>query len=164
MPKKYILNAEQADLKIRRMALEILERNISAQTIILAGIAPNGSLMAKKLQTLLQPHIQSEVLTQEVFLNKRSPDVIEVTPSLTVDNTVLILVDDVANSGRTLTYALKPYLSFHPQSIQTLVLVDRTHKQFPIQPDYVGISLASTVQEYIDLDVEEGEILGAWMQ
>ena len=97
-------------------------------------------------------------------LDKKHPTSIAISPSLDVNGKIVLLVDDVANSGRTLTYAIKPYLEAHPKSIQTLVLVDRTHKKFPIQPDYVGFSLASTLQEYIDLDVEEGVIKGAWME
>lgn len=164
MPKKYILNAEQAELKIRRMALEILENNLDNGQIVLAGIAPNGSIIARKIQSIIQSYLSGEVLVQEIHLDKRHPEEIVVTPEIPIDGKVLILIDDVANSGRTLTYALKPYLNGYPKSIHTLVLVDRTHKQFPIQADYVGFSLASTLQEYIDLDVEEGEIKGAWMQ
>ena len=164
MAKKYILNGEQAELKIRRMALQILENNLDNGQIVLAGIAPNGSIIARKLKTLLQPHLGEEVLLQEIHLNKRHPEEIEVSPEYPTQGKVVILIDDVANSGRTLTYALKPYLNGHPKSIHTLVLVDRTHKQFPIQADYVGFSLASTLQEYIDLDVENGEINGAWME
>jgi pyrimidine operon attenuation protein / uracil phosphoribosyltransferase len=146
------------------MALEILENNLGSGQIVLAGIAPNGSLIAAKLKNLLQPHLSEEVMVQEIHLDKRHPVEIKVSPVVSIENKVVILVDDVANSGRTLTYALKPYLEGHPKSIHTLVLVDRTHKQFPIQADYVGFSLASTLQEYIDLDVENGEIKGAWME
>lgn len=164
MSKKYILDGQQADLKIKRMALQILEENVDAGQIILAGVAPNGSLIATKLRDLIQPHLDSPVLLQEIHLDKKHPTAIVVEPAFPLDGAVVILIDDVANSGRTLTYAIKPYLEAHPASIQTLVLVDRTHKKFPIQPDYVGFALASTLQEYIDLDVENGEIKGAWME
>jgi pyrimidine operon attenuation protein/uracil phosphoribosyltransferase len=162
--KKYILNAQEADWKIKRMALQVLEENIDQGDIVLAGVAPNGSLIAEKIRALIQPHLPTEVLVQEIVLDKRHPETIEVNPALNLDEKIVILVDDVANSGRTLTYAIKPYLDAYPKSIQTLVLVDRTHKKFPIQPDYVGFALASTLQEYIDLDVEDGEIKGAWMK
>jgi pyrimidine operon attenuation protein/uracil phosphoribosyltransferase len=162
--KKYILDGSQADLKIKRMALQILEENIGEGEIILAGIAPNGSLIAGKIKGLIQPHLDYEVVVQEIRLDKKHPSVVEVAPEVNVDDKTVLIVDDVANSGRTLTYAIKPYLHAHPRSIQTLALVDRTHKKFPIQPDYVGFALASTLQEYIDLDVEDGEIKGAWME
>jgi pyrimidine operon attenuation protein/uracil phosphoribosyltransferase len=162
--KKYILDAAQAEIKIKRMAFQILEENTDVREIILAGVAPNGSLIAAKLKAILQTLSDADILIQEIDLNKRRPTIIEVSPILPLEDKVVILVDDVANSGRTLTYAIKPYLDFHLKSMQTLVLVDRTHKKFPIQPDYVGFSLASTLQEYIDLDVENGEIKGAWME
>ncbi len=163
--KKYILTESQANLKISRMALEILERNTHAAAIILAGVAPNGVVIAQKIQQSLKDRTAIPIYMQTVTLNKKHPDQIEVQPELVPDSsTVVVLIDDVGNSGRTLTYALKPYLHYHPAGIQTLVLVDRTHKQFPIHPDYVGLSLASTIEEYIDLDVEGDEIKGAWMR
>ncbi len=146
------------------MALQVLEENIDNGDIVLVGIAPNGSLIAEKIRSLIQPHLSAEVLVQEIFLDKRHPGGVEINPSLNLDEKIVILVDDVANSGRTLTYAMKPFLNAYPKSIQTLVLVDRTHKKFPIQPDYVGFSLASTIEEYIDLDVVDGVIMGAWMK
>jgi len=161
--KTYILNGAQAGWKIKRMALQVLEENINAGEIILAGIAPNGSIIARQIKALIQPHLTHEVVVQEIVLDKRHPTTISLSPLCALDGKTVILVDDVANSGRTLTYAIKPYLEAHPASIQTLVLVDRTHKKFPSQPDYVGFSLASTLQEYIDLDVEDGVIKGAWM-
>ncbi len=164
MSKKYILDGQQADLKIKRMALQILEENVDAGQIILAGVAPNGSLIAAKLMALMEMHTDSTIQLQEIHLDKKHPTTIVIEPIFPLDGAVVILVDDVANSGRTLTYAIKPYLDAYPASIQTLVLVDRTHKRFPIQPDYVGFALASTLQEYIDLDVENGEIKGAWME
>lgn len=164
MTRKYILDGQQASLKIKRMALEILEDHIEDEVIILAGVAPNGSIIAAKLKEIIAPMVKGEVRLQEIVLDKKHPVTIQVSPVLPLDHKTVILVDDVANSGRTLTYAIKPYLDVHPASIKTLVLVDRTHKKFPIQPDYVGISLASTLQEYIDLDVEGGEIKGAWME
>jgi pyrimidine operon attenuation protein/uracil phosphoribosyltransferase len=163
--KKYILTESQANLKICRMALEILERNTHAAAIILAGVAPNGVIIAQKIRQYLTGRTQVPVYLQTITLNKKHPDHIDIQPEMVPDtNTVVVLVDDVGNSGRTLTYALKPYLQYHPAGIQTLVLVDRTHKQFPIHPDYVGLSLASTIEEYIDLDVEGDAIKGAWMR
>jgi len=73
------------------------------------------------------------------------------------------LIDDVANSGRTMLYALKPLLEKLPKKIQTLALVERTHKSFPVDVDYVGLSVSSTTDEHIVVEVEAGEVLGAWM-
>ena len=75
----------------------------------------------------------------------------------------IILIDDVANSGRTMLYALKPLLQQLPQKIQTLALVERTHKSFPVDVDYVGLSVSTTADEHIVVEVENGEVMGAWM-
>lgn len=76
---------------------------------------------------------------------------------------VIIVADDVVNSGKTLLYAIKPFLEFKPKKIQTLVLVERTHKAFPVTSDYVGLSIATTIQEHIIVEVEGEEINGAYM-
>jgi pyrimidine operon attenuation protein/uracil phosphoribosyltransferase len=60
-------------------------------------------------------------------------------------------------------YALKPFLSARPKRLQTAVLVERSHKQFPIQTDYTGLSIATTLQEHIAVETEGGEITGAWL-
>ena len=75
-----------------------------------------------------------------------------------------MLVDDVANSGRTLLYDLKPFLQTYPKKIQTLVLVERSHKLFPVQTDFVGLSISTTIQEHIIVETNGDEIAGAWLQ
>ena len=75
----------------------------------------------------------------------------------------IVLIDDVANSGRTMLYALKPLLLQLPKKIQTLALVERTHKSFPVDVDYVGLSVSTTTDENIVVEVENGEVMGAWL-
>jgi pyrimidine operon attenuation protein/uracil phosphoribosyltransferase len=77
---------------------------------------------------------------------------------------VIIIIDDVSNSGKTLSYALKPFLEFHPKKIRTLVLVERSHTSFPVRPDYVGLSVATTIQEHIFVEVKGEELIGAYME
>jgi pyrimidine operon attenuation protein/uracil phosphoribosyltransferase len=84
-------------------------------------------------------------------------------PATDVTNKNVILVDDVANTGKTILYALKPFLASRPARIQTLVLVERSHKLFPIQTDYAGLSLATTLQEHISVETEGDMITGAWL-
>ena len=164
MSKNYILSGEVASKKLRRMAFEILENNADEQGLILAGIRDNGSVIARCIQKILSEisGLQTELIN--ISLDKRMPRDIEVDPSIDINNKVVILVDDVANSGKTLTYALKPFLQSHPKKIQTLVLVERKHNAFPVQPDYVGISIATTLQEHIYVEVEGEEVRGAWME
>jgi pyrimidine operon attenuation protein/uracil phosphoribosyltransferase len=79
------------------------------------------------------------------------------------NNLNIVLADDVSNSGKTLLYALKPLLQYHPKTIRTLVLVERMHKLFPIKPDHVGLSIATTLQSHIQVEVVDGEVTGAFM-
>jgi pyrimidine operon attenuation protein/uracil phosphoribosyltransferase len=83
---------------------------------------------------------------------------------LNFDNLNVVIIDDVTNSGRTILYALKPLMDFHPKRVQTLALVERMHKTFPIKPDYVGLSVATTLQEHIQVEVENGEVTGAYLE
>ena len=68
-------------------------------------------------------------------------------------NRSIIIVDDVANTGRTIFYAFKPILDILPKKVEVAVLVDREHKSFPIKVDYLGLSLATTLKEDIDVDI-----------
>lgn len=164
MAKNYILDAATANRKMQRMAYEIVENNLDEPTIILAGIRESGSVIARNIQQLLQQisSIKTELIT--ITLDKKQPDEVVITPETDFNNKVVLIVDDVANSGKTLLYAMKPLLAFYPRKIQTLALVERTHKAFPIHTDYVGLSLATTLQEHIFVETEGDEVKGAYME
>jgi len=162
--KKYILSKEVVGKKLQRMAYEILENNIDEKEIILAGIRESGSVVAKVIQGMLAEisSIKTELIT--ITLDKKEPTDVFLSRSIDLNGKVIILVDDVSNSGKTLLYALKPFIEFHPKKIQTLVLVERTHTSFPVRPDYVGLSIATTLQEHIFVEVKENEITGAYLK
>jgi len=162
--KKYILSKEIAEKKLRRMAFEILENNIDEKEIILAGIRESGSVVAKVIQQMLGEisSIKTELIT--VTLDKKQPTSVSLSKKFDFNNRVIILIDDVSNSGKTLLYALKPFIEYHPKKIQTLVLVERTHTSFPVRPDYVGLSIATTIQEHIFVEVKGDEVKGAYLQ
>ena len=161
--KKYILTKEIAEKKLRRMAFEIIENNIDEKEIILAGIRESGSVVAGVIQKMLGEisSIKTDLIT--ITLDKKQPADVILGKEIDFNNKVIIVIDDVCNSGKTLLYALKPFIEFHPKKIQTLVLVERTHTSFPVRPDYVGLSIATTIQEHIFVEVEAGEINGAYM-
>jgi len=162
--KKYILSKEVVEKKLQRMAYEILENNIDEKEIILAGIRESGSVVAKVIQQMLGEisSIKTELIT--ITLDKKEPTEVSLSKSIDFNGKVIILIDDVSNSGRTLLYALKPFIEFYPKKIQTLVLVERTHTSFPVRPDYVGLSIATTLQEHIFVEVKKDEISGAYLQ
>ncbi len=162
--KKYILDQATAEKKMRRMALEIIENNIDETGIILAGVRESGTVVARHMQELLGEisPVKTELIS--ITLDKREPKEVTLSKEMDFTNKVIILVDDVANSGKTLLYALKPFLAFHPKKIQMLVLVERSHNSFPVHPDYVGLSVSTTLQEHIYVEVEDGKIAGTYLQ
>jgi pyrimidine operon attenuation protein / uracil phosphoribosyltransferase len=164
MEKNYILSPEVAAKKLKRMAFEILENNFGEKSFILAGIRESGTVIAEVIQRLLNEiaGLKTELIT--VSLNKKNPTTVEISRPLDFKNKVVILIDDVSNSGRTLLYAIRPFLDTAPKKIQTLVLVERSHNAFPVKPDYVGLSVATTLQEHIYVEVEKGVIKGAWLE
>jgi pyrimidine operon attenuation protein / uracil phosphoribosyltransferase len=162
--KKYILTKEVAAKKLRRLALEIIENNAEEKELILAGIRGSGTVVASCIQQNISAlsSLKTKLLT--LTLDKRNPTDVELSEEIDFNNKTAVLIDDVANSGKTILYALKPFLSFHPRSIQVLVLVERTHTSFPVTADYVGLSVASTSQEHIYVEVSDAEVLGAYLQ
>ena len=162
--KKYILSKEVVEKKLRRMAFEILENNIDEKEIIFAGIRESGSVVAKVIRQMLAEisSIKTELIT--ITLDKKEPTDVSLSRSIDLNGKVIILIDDVSNSGKTLLYALKPFIEFHPKKIQTLVLVERTHTSFPVRPDYVGLSIATTLQEHIFVEVKGEVVTGAYLQ
>lgn len=162
--KNYILDQLVAEKKMRRIALEIIENNADEKELILAGIRGSGSVVAKCIQKMLAEisDVKTEMIS--LTLDKKEPKEVILNQKLDFNNKVIIVVDDVANSGKTLLYAMKPFLEFHPKKIQTLVLVGRSHNSFPVHPDYVGLSIATTLQEHIYVEVSEDKVLGAYMK
>ncbi|MDX2049374.1 MAG: phosphoribosyltransferase family protein [Chitinophagaceae bacterium] len=162
--KNYILTKAIAEKKMLRMAYEILENNAGETEIILAGIRESGSIVARNIQQLLQKisNINADVVT--VSLDKKNPREVMLSKPIDFTGKILILVDDVTNTGKTLLYALKPFLAYQPKKIQTLVLVERSHKIFPIHPDYTGISIATAPEEYIHVEVEGENVKGAYIK
>lgn len=164
MAKNYILDQPTASRKLQRMAYEIVENNLNEQQIFLVGIRDNGSIIAENIQQLLHQISSISCELIHLSLDKKMPGEIRLSLQPDFNNKVIIIADDVANSGKTMLYALKPFLKFQPKKIQTLVMVERTHKAFPVNSDYVGISVATTLQEHIYVEVDGAIVTGAWME
>ena len=162
--KNYILDSIAAEKKLRRMALEIIENNSAEKEIILAGIKESGSVVAKNIQKFIAgfSELKTDLIT--ITVDKKNPKEINISKQVDFNDKVIVIIDDVANSGRTVLYALKPFLDFYPKKIQTLVLVERSHNSFPVRPDYIGLSVATTLQEHIFVEVDEEKVLGAYMK
>ena len=158
---KNILAADAAQKKLQRMAYEILERNAGEKKIILAGIKDSGVIIAGIIQTHLKKIFDGKISILEIEIDKKNPKKIRLSGANNFDDSVVIVIDDVANSGRTLLYALKPFLDFYPRKIQTLVLVERSYKQFPVSRAYVGMSVSTAANEIIIVETKDGKITGA---
>ncbi len=158
MADHFILSKEIAYQKIHRMAYEIVEQNVNEKQIILAGIKENGSVIATALYQVLKEIFKGEIKIIEIKIDKKDPKNISLSEKINFDNKVILVVDDVANSGKTLLYALRPFLDFYPKKIQTLVLVERSYKEFPVSPDYVGLSVSTASTEKIIVAVSKGKI------
>lgn len=158
-----ILDKDTIKRKLRRIAYEIYENNSGQSEIILAGVYSRGTVVAQLLKKILEEIAPFRIAMVDIHIDRQNPSDVHLGEEMDFNDRVVILVDDVANSGRTLLYAMKPLLEYVPQKIQTAVLVDRTHKSFPVVVDYTGHSLATTLQENILVDIEGNEINGAYL-
>jgi pyrimidine operon attenuation protein / uracil phosphoribosyltransferase len=161
MESTSILTKEIAYRKLQRIAYEIAERNADEQQIFLAGIKQSGLIIARILHDFLQPICKAEIIVIELAVDKKDPRKSSLSQQINFDDKTIIITDDVVNSGKTLLYALRPFLEFYPKKIQTVVLVERSYKEFPVTPDYVGLSVATALSEKIIVETDGEEIAGA---
>ncbi|HEX2606094.1 MAG TPA: phosphoribosyltransferase family protein [Flavisolibacter sp.] len=161
--KNCVIDKESIGRKLKRMALEVAERNAEEREIVIAGINGNGEVVARCLQKELSRLMEGSLSLITIELNKKDPLEARLRETVALEGKVVIIVDDVANTGRTMLYALKPFLNAHPKKIQTLVLVERSHKEFPVQTDYTGLSISTTLQENIRVEAEGDVLTGAWL-
>ena len=164
MPQTLILTKEAAERKMERIALEIAEELYDdSDELIIIGIAGSGMVIAEKIFRLVSKLVTLKVRIISCSLNKKQPDLISYSEQIDFTNKNVLLVDDVTNSGRTLLYALKPLLQYQPKRIQTMSLVERMHKSYPVKIDYIGLSIATTLQDHIQVEVKDGEVTGAYI-
>jgi pyrimidine operon attenuation protein/uracil phosphoribosyltransferase len=145
------------------MALEVAEQNSNEKELLLAGIIGNGVVVAESIAQELRNLLPLHITVVTIHLNKKEPLEVSVEPNIEIKDKVIVITDDVANTGKTMFYALKPFMQSYPKKLQTLVLVERSHKLFPIQTDYTGLTLATTLQEHIAVEANGEEIIGAWL-
>ncbi|MEN8816496.1 MAG: phosphoribosyltransferase domain-containing protein [Nonlabens sp.] len=154
--KNEILDHKQVQHKIRRIAYQIAEVYLNHDHIILAGIANGGYTFAKELKKVLSGIIATEVKLCKVIVNKVDP-LQPVNTNLKPEeytNSGVIICDDVLNSGTTLIYAVKHFLNVPLDRLKTAVLVNRNHKKYPVKADFKGISLSTTMEEHIEVNLD----------
>ncbi len=162
---RLILDADQIAKKIRRIAFEIYERNYQEKQLIVAGIVGQGYHLAQRICKELEAishfkGIDRSLLLIQVSLKKFEANQSNVSldcDSQVLENASIILVDDVLNTGKTVAFSLQPFLTAKIKKLETAVLVNRSHKLFPIAADYTGYELATTIQEHIEVVLEENK-------
>lgn len=160
-----ILKGNQIHQKIKRIAYQILENNLEEEYIIFAGIQHKGQLLAEAIAQEYKAISSQQIEINNIQLTKTDPLHNTVSLAQQIENPsekVVIVVDDVLNSGRTIAYALKPLLEIPLKKIETAFLVNRAHKKYPIAAEYTGMELATTIQEHIEV-VFEGEEKGIYL-
>ncbi len=163
--KNTILNHQQIQHKIRRIAYQIYESNVNEHEVILAGIESNGYLLAKKIKSSLDDISDIKSTLCKVIIDKRHP-LSEIKTSLAVEeysNKSIVLIDDVLNSGSTLIYGVKHFLNVPLKQFKTVVLVNRNHKKYPVKADFKGISLSTSLHEHVEV-ILEGKNFEAYLK
>lgn len=158
--KTQLLNKRQIAQKVNRIAWQIYEDCFDEKEIFIVGIQKSGFIFARKLVKVISEISGLKTTLVELKMNKENPigDPIELSldPKEMAGKTV-VLVDDVLNSGKTLTYSLRKLLNSDLKKLRTVLLVDRDHKRYPVVSDFTGITLSTTLQDHIEVVFGEGE-------
>lgn len=152
-----ILEQDQIDKIIKRIAYQILENNSEELEIFLIGIKNNGYILAELIYNQLKHISNLNITLYSIQINKKDPlKSIEHNFDLKkMKNKSIVLIDDVLNSGRTLLYGVKFLLDIPLSNFNTAVLIDRNHKKYPIKIDFKGISLSTSIEENVSVIFEK---------
>ncbi len=159
-----ILNQERISYKLRRMAYEIWELNSDEQEIIMIGIENGGKILADNLSAILKEISPLKIETIALNINKKNPINHALEIDVNLNGKTVVLCDDVINSGKTIIYSLHALLSYDLKKIMVAVLVDRKHKSFPISSDIVGHTVATTIQDHIEVETKGKKITGVYLE
>ena len=157
-----ILSSERVHRILNRIAYEIIERNKGASTLEIVGIRRKGSKLAgdlaRRIASIEGVTLRPNELDVSAYRDDRDPGATAETESAVFSDMSgrdVILVDDVLFTGRTARAALDAIVQYgRPKSIQLVVLIDRGHREYPIQPDYVGKSIPTKHRERVEVDVD----------
>ena len=162
---KQVMDTVAVNRSVTRLAHEVLERNGGPDQIMLVGILTRGEPLAKRLQSLIQKISDTEVIIGSVDITFHRDDFRErlVVPQVkgtnineNIDDKVVVLVDDVLFTGRTIRAAMDELNAFgRPKSVQLAVLVDRGHRELPIRADFVGKNIPTHEGEHVEVLLNE---------
>lgn len=161
-----ILNKDEIEQKINRLAHQIIENSFEEKKIFIGGISGNGYKIAQKLCSIISDNTEQDLHLFEINLNKDEPWASPIQLSVTKENLkhgYILLIDDVINSGKTMQYALIKLLEQATKAIKTVALVDRMHRRYPIKADFVGLSLSTTLKERVEV-LEQNDNFKAFLK
>ncbi|HEX9700641.1 MAG TPA: bifunctional pyr operon transcriptional regulator/uracil phosphoribosyltransferase PyrR [Acidobacteriota bacterium] len=163
--KATIMDARQVDRALARIAHEIVERNHGTDGLVLIGIRSRGVPLAEALAAKIESFEGTAVPTGSVDITLYRDDLSQIAPNPVVqatelpfalENLVVVLVDDVLFTGRTIRAALDALVDYgRPRAIQLAVLVDRGHRELPIRADYVGKNVPTARREVVQVRCKE---------
>jgi pyrimidine operon attenuation protein/uracil phosphoribosyltransferase len=161
-----IMGHRQILITLDRIALEVCERHHSHGTLLLGGIGDRGFFLADLLSSRIAKFHGTAPELFRVDFDRIGFDASQIrhTPLPGFKDRNVLLVDDVLNSGKTLVHVMQPIISAAPSSLETIFLAERSYRSFPVRADYVGISLATTLQEHVFFDASNPEHLNLYLQ
>lgn len=165
-PSSRILTRPEILQKIKRMAFEIYEKNLAAPEIYLAGIHENGYELAQLLATELRRISLLQITLLGITLDKIYPlqhEIVLEPANVDLTGKIIILVDDVLNSGKTLAYSMQLFLPAEVKKIETATLINRHNTLYPVTATYTGLSLSTTLREHIRVVLTDDEAFGAYL-
>ena len=168
MSSRTVLTGSDIDRAVTRIAHEIIESNQGTQDLVLLGIPTRGVLLADRIAKVLErsyPDFNSSNSVGRLDITMYRDDLganptREITeteiPTAGIDDKVVVLVDDVLYSGRTIRAALDALGDYgRPRAVRLAVLIDRGHRQLPIRADFVGKNLPTSLAERIKVQLSE---------
>jgi pyrimidine operon attenuation protein / uracil phosphoribosyltransferase len=167
-PTRQILSPTQIHQKIRRIAFQLFENNFEEPAFVLAGVSGEGIALARLLADELARIAPQPIQVIELPLDKKQATLTALTlpadaPTDFAD-TVVIVVDDVLYTGRTLLFALQPFLSVPLRKLQVAVLIDRNHPRYPVAADYKGYELSTTLTEHVEVILTDQSRVGVYLR
>ena len=148
-----IMNSKRINDCAHRISYQIVESSMNKKEIVLIGIKNNGFIFAKKIHEFLKKITDQKIQLLSFEINKKNPHESNTLKNQfnNINNSSVILIDDVLNTGKTLMYSIKFLLNYKINQLKTAVLIDRNHKDFPVKADFKGLSLSTTMNEHVEV-------------